>query len=74
MLINSAYLFAVKPIELWQPGELIEVLLTDDIIHFNQLCYLGKSTGGALKLALDELSKHLQCFSAPHEDDCKRKR
>ena len=47
-----------SPIE-WQPGELIEVLLTDDIIHFNQLCYLGKSTGGALKLAFDELSKDL---------------
>ena len=32
-------------------------------IHFNQLCYVGKSTDGALKLALDELPKDVQCFN-----------
>lgn len=30
-------------------------------MHFNQLCYIGKSAS-ELKLALDELPKDLQCF------------
>ena len=66
VLINSgtSLLYGtLKPIELWKPEDLDEVLLTGDRIHFNQLCYHGKSTGGALKLALDELPKDLQCLN-----------
>ena len=61
--LNSLLYSTIKPIELWKPRDLDEVLLTGDRIHFNQLCYLGKSTGGTLKLALDELPKDLQCFN-----------
>ena len=55
MLINSTYLFA-----LWyyNTNRVVETR-----IHFNQLCYVGKSTDGALKLALDELPKDVQCFN-----------
>ena len=60
--LTSLLYGTLKPIELWKPGDLDEVLLTGDRIHFNQLCFHGKSTGGALKLALDELPKDLQCF------------
>ena len=61
--LTSLLYGSITPIELWKPGDLDEVLLTGDRIHFNQLCYLGKSTGGVLKLALDELPKDLQCFN-----------
>ena len=61
--LNSLLYSTIKPIELWKPRDLDEVLHTGDRIHFNQLCYLGKSTGGTLKLALDELPKDLQCFN-----------
>ena len=63
LALHSLLYSTIKPIELWKPRDLDEVLLTGDIIHFNQFCYLGKSTRGVLKLALDELPKDLQCFN-----------
>ena len=60
--LTSLLYGTIKPVEFWRPSDLDEVLLTGDRIHFNQLCYLGKPTGGPLKLALDELPKDLQCF------------
>ena len=59
--LTSLLYGTIKPVEFWRPSDLDEVLITGNRIHFNHLCYLGKSTGGPLKLALDELTKDLQC-------------
>lgn len=60
--LTSLLYTTVKPIESWKASDLDQVLLTGDKVHFNQLCYIGKSASGELKLALDELPKDLQCF------------